>query len=522
MPSRTGAVVALYALLSLLWVGVFPHFASPNELTRWALAASLVEDGSLALSPRVLSLLPPGFEDLSEREGRVYSNKAPGATLVALPGYLLVRPIAGPPSASSMRPALVAMRLFGASLPALLLALAASRAARRLGAPPERERVVLLTLLFATPLLAYGLLLFAHALAACALFGAFLLLHLPPTAVVRPRRDAAGGALLGLAVLAEYPAAVPAALLLAILLLVDRRRAARAVTGGLPFALLLALYDAACFGSPLALSSAHERAGSFQSLAATGLFGVSFPSPVTAARLLLDPARGLFLFSPILLLALAALPAARRVTKLPAFAALVGVPASLLLVYAGYPNWHGGWSAGPRYLVAALPFLVLPLALARGGLGESVLLGSSAAAVSLVAFTFPFAPEGVPLPWATLALPLLSDGLVAPNLLHLVWRPLAILVPFGLLLAAAAAALPRRRLPAFALGALLTAAGPLLLPSVRRPSPGVRLQVGYVTDVYFDRPGALEKAWGSPAPIPPRLLARRERERTLPPGPWPF
>lgn len=514
--------MAVYALLSLLWVGVFPHFASPNELTRWALAASVVEEGSVALSPRLLALLPPGFEDLSEREGRVYSNKAPGAALAALPGYLIARPFVGPPSASSIRPSLVAMRLFGASLPALLLALALARAARRLGAPPDRQRVVLLALLFGTPLLAYGLLLFAHALAAAALFGAFLLLFLPPSTVVRARRDLAGGALLGLAVLSEYPVAVPAALLVAVLLFVDRRRAARAVLGGLPFALLLGLYDAACFGSPFALSSGHERAGSFQALAGSGLFGVSFPSPVTLLRLLLDPARGLLLFSPVLLAALPALPAVRRATTRSAFAALAGVPASLLLVYAGYPNWHGGWTTGPRYLVAALPFLVLPLSLRRGGLVERLLLGSSAAAVGLVALTFPFAPEGVPLPWAGLGLRLLSEGLVAPNLLHLLWRPLALAVPFGLVLAAAVLALGRRGASAFAAGAALLVSGSLLVPSVRRPPPAVRLQVGYVADVYFDRPGALEKAWGSSAPIPPRLLARRERERALPPGPWPY
>ena len=43
------------------------------------------------------------MEDVAEVDGRLYSNKAPGTALVALPGYLAARPFAGPPSADSLR-----------------------------------------------------------------------------------------------------------------------------------------------------------------------------------------------------------------------------------------------------------------------------------------------------------------------------------------------------------------------------------------------------------------------------------
>src|ERR1019366_502855 len=157
MRSRAGAVVGLYALLALLVVPVFPHFLSPNEFTRWAFAASLVERPTPGISS-VLPLMGAAFEDVSEKDGRVFSNKAPGAPLVAMPGYLLARPLAGPPSASSMRPVLWAMRLFGATLPAVLLALVLSRTAVRLGVSGSRAASVTFALLFATPLFAYGLL----------------------------------------------------------------------------------------------------------------------------------------------------------------------------------------------------------------------------------------------------------------------------------------------------------------------------------------------------------------------------
>lgn len=522
MGPRTGAVAAAYALLALLWVGVFPHFGSPNELSRWASAASLVEHGSLALTRDVLALLPPGFEDLSEKDGRVFSNKAPGAALVALPGYLAARPFAGPPSALSLRPALVSMRWAGATIPALLLALAFARASRRLGADDARSAAALLALLFATPLLAYGLQLFAHALGAACLFGAWVLLFLPEDGASLGRRDVAAGALIGLAVFADYPLAVPGVVLVVCAAASGARRGARVVLGGVPFALLLGLYDALCFGSPFALSAAHEKFGGFAAMRSEGLFGIGLPSARFAVALLLDPAKGLLLFSPVLLVALAAFPSARKGLSLPALASLVLVPVSLVALYAGFRDWHGGWTVGARYLVPALPFLLLPLARGKGGKLEAALLGASVAAVGLLTLTFPFAPEGVPLPWATLALPLLSDGLVAPNLLHLVARPLAVAVPFVLLALACAAALPPRRLLPLGLGAGLLLAGSALLPAAREPSPAIRAQVGYLTDVYFDRPGALERSLGSSVAVPPRLDARRRRERELPPPAWPF
>src|SRR5262249_29791188 len=160
-------------------------------------------------------------------------------------------------------------------------------------------------------------------------------------------------ALIGLAVVSEYPCAFAGA----VMAVFAWRRALRVVAGGAPFALALALYNRAAFGSAFTLSSAHERDAAFRAMAGHGLFGVELPSPVTLARLLFDPSKGLLLFSPIIVLALFVLPRARRAMSAAQFGSLVAVPAALILLYAGYPNWHGGWTVGVRYLVPALPFL---------------------------------------------------------------------------------------------------------------------------------------------------------------------
>ena len=464
------AVVALYALLAALVIPIYPHFPSPNEFTRWALVAAVVDFHTIEVS-RTAAILGPQFEDLAVVDGRVYSNKAPGAALVAAPGYLLVRPFIGPPSRENLRVALTAMRWSGATLPLLLLGFAFAR----------RDAFAAAALLFATPLFAYGLLLFSHSLVAAALFGAWLFLE---------RRPFLAGALLGLAVASEYPIVIPAAILFAFAH--DRWKIA---AGGAPFAILLALYHKAAFGGIFALPSAHEKLPAFRELAQSGVFGVHAPSARILFDMLFDPSRGLLLFAPIVIAGMLALRHVPRTQRLT----LVLVPLSIVLVYSGYPNWHGGWAVGPRYIVSAIPFLLFPLTLAKPRIAP-LLAGMGAATVIPLTLTFPFPDRAFALPWATLAWPLLRDGLVAPNLLHFVARPLAIAVPFAIVVAALL--IPGKR--------LLVAAGVVLAIAisamVAKPAP----LAAYIEQIYFERGGPLTRT------------ARGQRDLTLPPASWPF
>jgi len=79
------------------------------------------------------------------------------------------------------------------------------------------------------------------------------------------------------------------------------------------------------------------------------------------AIMLVAPGRSLLIYSPPLLLALAAWPALRR--RDPATAYFVLALALTRLVFvACRSDWHGGWAIGPRYLVPVIPFLLVPLA----------------------------------------------------------------------------------------------------------------------------------------------------------------
>jgi hypothetical protein len=513
---RVWWLVGLYTLLALLVVPVFPHMPSANEFSRWALTVSLVERGSSEVSPAI-ALLGDRVGDLAAVDGRLYSNKAPGGSLAAVPAYALARAVVGAPSPDNLRTTVTVMRLAIATLPVLLLCIVFARQAQRAEIAPERIAFGIAVMLLGTPLFAYGLLLFAHAMVAAALFGAWLLLF-GESRLRDAWRELLAGALVGLAAISDYPSVVPGAVLVACSL---RRRgvvgALRIAAGALPLLATLAVYNRATFGSVFVLSSSFERATEFRTLAQSGLWGIQFPSPMVAARLLFDPHKGLLIFSPVLVLAFAAIPEAWRRLDRPAFWALVLAPLSLLLLYAGYPNWHGGWTVGARYLVPTVPFLAYLLVRGRRRAADPYLLGASVLAIGLTSLVFPFVTEGYAFPWVSFAAPLLAKGLVAPNLLHYLWRPLAITVPFLLVAVALLLAVG----PSRALHAVMgvTGWGILGLLCVSHWYPDGDGRRWYIEKAYFER---LDVFQNPPPPIHPGTLRQMQMERLLPPSSWPF
>ena len=125
-------------------------------------------------------------------------------------------------------------------------------------------------------------------------------------------------------------------------------RPALAFTAPLVFGVLVvAIYNSSRFGNPL--QTGYHSLEAFSNPLLTGLVG-----------LLLSPGKGLFLYSPILILAIISFPAFLRRHRAEALLA-GGILAVHAVLYASWFAWHGGHSWGPRFLVPALPFLVLTL-----------------------------------------------------------------------------------------------------------------------------------------------------------------
>lgn len=509
----------LLGALQLLLVNFWPLFPSPNERARVDQALAVVARGSLSIDEELARY--GGHEDVAVAGGRRFPNKAPGTLPLLLPGAAAARLIGGGDPAVELRWALYLARLLAASAPTLIAVVLLAR--RLASAFPLGGPAAVAVFALATPMLAASLLAFSHALTACLLFAGWLLLE-----GERPssRQALAAGLVLAWAATAEYPTAVPAAVIVA---LAARRLGWRGVValaaGALPPLALLGAYNAACFGSPWTLSSAAEAHPEFAGLASHGLFGIGWPTTSGLATLLLSSDRGLLVWAPVLLVALLAPFASPRRPTVEALAPA----AALLLVMSGYPNAHGGWFPGPRYLLPVLPLLVVPLASglervtsrpwSRVAVTAAALWGWLQAWLSVLSFPFP--PDGFALPAFSFALPLAAAGAAFPS-----WLPptTTLIAVTGLAVAAAILLgtllhpVGRRREAVAAVA--LVAALAVGAAQVRRPATfTARLQWAVVCDALQVGDGRALEAVRMQASTPgeraaaERWIARREGVR---------
>ena len=368
---------------------MFPHGGSANELTRWATAASLVENSSFEIS-WTEDLIGKNV-DTARVADKTYSNKPPGTALLAAPVYALTRLFIGAPDASNIRISWFVMRFFLSTLPLLLLGFWLYNR--------DSDEISLATLLFATPLFVYSLLFFSHVLVAVLIYFAFRLLY--DTERIFLRNCVAAGFLCGFAVTCEFPVVVPVLIFGIGLFFADKRNESRwqnvffFALGGAPFALFLLIYNAAIFGSPFALSYAHESFPEWAEVAGQGVFGIGFPTLSNIYLLLFSPSRGLFFFAPILFLPLVAFVTSRERKTWRHRVKVLTIIVSIL-VLCGHGAAHGGWAFGARYLVFVLPLMLDSFfdgeIFEFSNVWQGLLFTISFLLCTMPALTFPFAP----------------------------------------------------------------------------------------------------------------------------------
>jgi hypothetical protein len=351
--------------------------------------------------------------DLAFYRGHFYPNKAPGTSLLAVPGYWIVfhfeKSLGLDPDnwwTLTLNAWLTSVLSVGI-LSALGVVVFYKLAFAFSGGRAQLSFLATCAFAFGTMFFPNATLLFEHNIIGVALLGSFYLLYRAKVTAVAERAGAQksvsiycflGGLFAGVAAITNY-IAVGAVLFLAAygLYWIKRRTFFPWYALGLlgPF-LLICAYNAVCFGIPFTTNYQYQNPDFIDQ-------GQSFLSVFTSPHLdvlliiLFSPYRGLFFTAPVLLITITALGSWVRGNRLRAESLLItGIFTFFLLVNISFNGWDGGDVAVARYLGPAIPILSLGLV---HGFGRFFKITWALAAVSVAFMTLitvvdPLPPTG--------------------------------------------------------------------------------------------------------------------------------
>jgi hypothetical protein len=430
--TRRGLYSVLLAVLVAVSCQYFFTGGGQNQATRFDLVRAIVESHTLTIDA-----YQENTRDKAQYGDHYYCDKAPGTSLAAVPFVAAVRwaaSLAGVNPRDALAVEGRVATLVCATLPTAAATVAIYLLAMRLGGSAAAAAVAAVAYGLGTPAWAYGTLFWGNQLATACVLAAFAIARRmeAATSSATPGETLRFGFALGLAVgcavVTEFSSVGAGGILIGWVLIRAWRdpggragvlRIAAAVAlGGLGPALVLGAYDQLAFGSPF-----HIGYGSVVGWEAMhrGAFGVTFPKIDVLYWLLFGWQKGLFLISPILMFGAAGLYLRMRDERYRGVATVMAaVFVFYLLFNASYHYWTGGWTYGPRFMAAGLPFLCLglPRVWDRRGPARDAL---AFAAVLSIALTFiavathPVTPEGRVWPLRDIFLPSFFHGLLSLN-----------------------------------------------------------------------------------------------------------
>jgi len=318
---------ALVFLMLLLCAGYFVPRAGRgdwNATARADLVFAVVDRGVLWIDH-----YHENTGDKAYFEGHYYPVGSIGPSLLALPAYLVLKPIlALPPLARRLdrseaairaepippggqrnatpreRLAMLVMTLVAVSLPSAVLGVVVYRLARRLVPRDTDALAVALIYGLATVAFPYSKAMFQHQVSAFGAFVGFYLLWRVAREEAALWRLWVAGVLFGLATISEYPVA-PFLLLLVLWAWRELPRPGvlhRVAWGALPLGLLFAAYNWVIFHTPF--PAGYRYHVEYHAVYEQGFMGFTGPTWAALYGITVSPYRGLFFLSPVLLLSL--------------------------------------------------------------------------------------------------------------------------------------------------------------------------------------------------------------------------
>jgi len=507
------------------------QYRNVNEQARLYLVKAVVEEGVLNIDTQIK--VYGNLQDKAMRDGHFYCDKPVGLSALAVPVYAILhsggRFFGYDWTIQRMR---YTLTILCVTLPSILLLFLLDRYWRGLGAAEWLVGVGLLAYGLGSIAFTYSTQFVGHQLGAVLAFAHFFLSR-GFVGRVHWSKLLLAGALAGLGAITDYFSAFMHVTIIVSYITRIRSLTAWAafLAGGVLAFSPLPLYNLLAFGAMTKMSYGQEALPVFQTLHGTGFFGVTRPRLESIFGLLISPAKGLFFFSPFLLLGLAGVTDLVRDRERKRDGIVIAVSIAVIVwLTLSVVDWRAGWTVGPRHMVSMLPFLATGVveAVRRkmrliGPLVVALVL--SVLLVFVPTMTLPAFDVNFAYPFTSQALFLLGQNIVSPNFGQMVGLPgsWSLLIPALLVVGGIAYVLlhafrggARIDFVSIAFPAAALAAGGWLLSGMYQPlaQPAIIMYFQARTLKLVDRP-RLAGSWfeqaveRSPDPNVRRLVADR-------------
>ena len=374
----------IFLILVICYVYFLPRWADPNQNSRLDMVIAVVEDGTFRIDDYVENTV-----DYAKVGDHYYSDKSPGAAFLGIPVYAVLRWLLDLPIMDGLMDSLsrnealqatlreggtgllehklrfaiaqVAVTFVAGVLPTALMGALMYRLLSQFTSRLWPRVLVVLGYGLLTPAFSYAGAFYGHQLGAACLFTAFYLAFMGREPL--PTSTLLGiGLFLGFSVVTEYPTVLIVGILFLYTLfrLSDKWRIGWVVLTGGMMAAGWMVYNTVVFGGPLSLGYSYSEL--WQDQHQTGFMSLTWPHWEAIWGITFSKFRGLFVLSPLLLLAWPGFLLWWRSGEHRSefWVALTSVGA-MFLFNSSSIMWWGGFAVGPRYLLPMLPFVSLPM-----------------------------------------------------------------------------------------------------------------------------------------------------------------
>jgi hypothetical protein len=347
--TRRWSIAIFVAVCALYLVTSSREPAWGDARGMWEVANRLVGDGAISIDTRWPEDIPPG------RGGKYYGITPLGTSLVHVPGVIVARAVHGLAPRHDVLARPLATHLAPAALGALACVLL-FLVLCDLGVRRRTASACAAILACATTTWVYARMPYSEIAQLTCFLGMFR--HVLRVTAAPARRDAIWlGVWAGCLFNTKYVFASAIVGAAALIVWTYRRRRPE---------LVRVLAWTAAAGAPLlalALAYNYLRWGSITRTGYEPYLEMYFGGSVFdgAWGMLLSPNKSALLYSPPLVLALLAMPAAFRAVPRLGLAMLAMV-VPVFVIYATYRSWSGDYAWGPRFFVWAVPVVLIPIA----------------------------------------------------------------------------------------------------------------------------------------------------------------